>query len=379
MPIYPRYRTFLTKQAEQHLLRQYPQERVFALDFTHNDYLNLSQHPALIAAGIEALQTYGAGNKASRLIGQQQQKAAKALETQIAADKHTEQALILCSGFQTNVSVIPALLDARILGKTPLVFCDKLNHASMHLGCALAGAKQIRYRHLDVEHLSWQLQKYKNATEPKFILSESVFGMEGDKADLAKLIQLAKDYQAFLYIDEAHATGLFGPQGYGLSTDFPGEIDCIMGTFSKALGCFGAYIACNKTLHDYLLNRCQGLIYTTMVPPAQIAMMQAAWQLVPSLRVEVSQLFTLAECLRTALHRLGVDTGNSQTHIVPLRLQCPEKVLQMRERMAQQGIGVAAVRPPSVMPLESRVRIALNLQHTKQDLDRLVASLQQQA
>lgn len=368
------YQKFLNKQKEQHLLRSIPANVHYDLDFSNNDYLHFSQHPAIIHAAQNALEFYGVGSKASRLITHQQNLALE-LESLIAKDKHTEKALAFCSGFQANVSVLSALLDKKILGSAPLVFCDKLNHASLHLGCELAGVKQIRYRHLDMAHLEWQLKKHASASNARFIISESVFGMDGDVADLETLLRLAKDYGALLYIDEAHSTGLFGPNGYGHSTAFPGEIDIIMGTFSKALGCFGAYIASSKCIYDYLLNRCQGLIYTTLMPPTQLASMQAAWELVPTAQTQVQALFKLADYLRAGLEEKGFDVGSSRTHIVPIRLQDPERVLNYQQRLSEQGIAVAAIRPPSVMPLESRLRIALSLRHQKRDIDTLINTL----
>lgn len=349
-----------------------PEDKVLPLDFKHNDYLTLSQHPAIIEAGQKALTQYGSSSKASRLITNQNQALVSLLEHAIASAKHTESALVYCSGFQANLTVIAALLDSAVLGAKPLVFTDKLNHASMHLGCQLAGVKQIRYRHLDYEHLAWQLDKHQSTHHPSFILTESIFGMDGDKVDLAQLIPIAKNAKAFLYLDEAHATGLYGPHGYGLSTDYQGEIDLIMGTFSKALGCFGAYIACSDSIKQYLINRCQGVIYTTLMMPAQMAMMQAAWQLVPSMQTSVKKLMALAENTRKTLAEHHFNFGNSQTNIIPIRLKCPEKVLKLQTHLAEKGIGVAAIRPPSVMPNESRLRIALNTSHTPEQVKLLI-------
>lgn len=375
MSIEDAYKRFLNNQLEKHLLRSTPKAHQFKIDFSHNDYLNLSQHPNLRHAGIAALETFGTSSKASRLVTPYHQDLAYDLEQTIAKDKHTDKSLIFCSGFQTNVSVLSALLDRKVLGQTPLVFSDKLNHASLHQGCALAGVKQIRYRHLDYEHLAWLLEKYDAKKSPSFILTESVFGMDGDKASLERLIKLAKDFNAFLYVDEAHATGLYGPQGYGLSTEYPGEIDLIMGTFSKALGCFGAYVACHKTLHDYLINRCQGLIYTTFMPPVQVAIMQAAWALVPQMQSRVKTLFQMAEMLRANIKEIGLDVGHSQTNIIPIRLKCPKTVMAYQAFLNQASIGIAAIRPPSVLPLESRLRIALNCGHTKEEITELMQSL----
>tara|TARA_R110002110_G_scaffold383245_2_gene594587 strand:- start:21361 stop:22512 length:1152 start_codon:yes stop_codon:yes gene_type:complete len=378
MKPYQAYNQFVTTRKENHLFRDFPVEQANVLDFSHNDYLNLSLHPNLIEAAIAATKKYGVGHKASRLLSNQQ-NIAKALEAQIANDKYSEAAIIFNSGFQANISVLASLLDAKILGAPPLVFADKLNHASIHSGIKLAGAKQIRYRHLDTEHLNWQLNKYKDARHPKFILTESIFGMDGDIANIAEIIKIAKSHKAFLYVDEAHATGILGHNGYGLSSDFAGEVDLTLGTFSKGLGCFGAYVACNNSIADFLMNHCQGLIYTTMPPPAQIAVMQAAWKIVPHLRTQVQDLLQSANNLRQNLQAMVFDTGDSQSHIIPIRLQTAERTLQAQQALKQSGILVSAIRPPSVSPKESRLRIALNLSHQAEDIQVLLQAFKQAA
>lgn len=371
---YQAYNQFVENRTAKNLLRVLPCENKNIIDFSHNDYLNLSQHPELIQASITAAKQYGVGNKASRILSNQQDMA-KALETQIAQDKGCETAIIFNSGFQANVSVLASLLDPRVLGASPLVFCDKLNHASIHLGIKLAGAKQIRYRHLDIEHLSWQLNKHKNNNQPKFIITESIFGMDGDIAPLADIVKIAKSHNAFLYVDEAHATGILGHNGYGLSSDFSGEIDLTLGTFSKGLGCFGAYIACRKNIASYLINHCQGLIYSTMPPPQQIAVMHAAWTMVPSLQNQVKLLLQSANHLRQQLQTMGYHTGETQSHIIPIQLGSATQTIQIQQALEKSNILVSAIRPPSVAPNKSRIRIALNLGHLEKDKLKLLEAL----
>ena len=231
----------------------------------------------------------GVGSKASRLITSQQ-SALQALEQSIATAKHAPSALVFATGFQANIAVLSALLNPKVLGKPPLVFADKLNHASMHFACQQVGVKQCRYRHGDLDHLSDWLKKTRTLDQPRFILTESVFGMDGDKVDIERLIQLAQQYNALLYVDEAHGTGMFGTKGYGLTEDYGSEVDLVMGTFSKALGSQGAYLTCSKTMKRYLVNAAKGLIYSTAPSPIQIATMQAAWDLLPTLREDVKQL-----------------------------------------------------------------------------------------
>ncbi|MBS0290537.1 MAG: 8-amino-7-oxononanoate synthase [Proteobacteria bacterium] len=366
------YSRFTALLRQKHLLRHLPANRSFLYDFSNNDYLGLSQNPLVIQAAIKAADQDGVGAKASRLIASQ--KALKALECTIAKSKKTSSALIFSTGFQANLSVISAILDRKVLGTVPLVFADRLNHASMHAACQLAQVKQQRYRHCDYDHLE-ALLKASNSTQPKFILTESVFGMDGDVACLETLVKLAKDNSALLYVDDAHATGLFGANGYGLTEDFAKEIDITMGTFSKALGSSGAYITCHKTLRRYLINRCQGFIFSTAPSPMQVAAMQAAWDLVPCMQPKAKILLQTAQHLKEALQAMGFETGNTKTHIIPIILSDPKRTLVAQQFLASKGICVSAIRPPSVPPLQSRLRIALNCNHTSEAINALINGL----
>ncbi|MEI7611082.1 MAG: aminotransferase class I/II-fold pyridoxal phosphate-dependent enzyme, partial [Rhodospirillaceae bacterium] len=217
------------------------------LNVSSNDYLGLARHPALIERSREWAERWGAGSTASRLVCGSLEPL-HALESRLAAFKGTEAALIFVSGWQTNASVPPALFDAGLLGAEPLVFTDKLIHASLHQGCQAAGVRQIRFRHNDLDHLDDLLRRHRGREAARFIVTESVFSMDGDRADLAALADLADRHGAFLYVDEAHATGVLGPRGAGLSATVPGRIDLVMGTFGKALGGFGAYVAGSRVL-----------------------------------------------------------------------------------------------------------------------------------
>lgn len=289
--------------------------------------------------------------------------------------KKTQNALIFATGFQANVSAIAALLDTRILNATPLVFSDRLNHASMHRGCQLANVRQQRYRHGDLNHLQSLLEKTKNLQQPRFILTESIFGMDGDSVDMAALIDLATQYNALLYVDEAHATGWQGEKGYGLTSDFEHPNVISMGTFSKGLGGSGAYIACSRALQRYFMNRCSGFIYSTAPSPMQVAVMHAAWNLIPSLQPAVQTLFTEAARVCAQLQAWGMNTGASHTPIIPIILKTPERTLAAQRYLATQGIQVSAIRPPTVPVQHSRLRIALNLSHTPEAIARLLTAL----
>jgi len=374
------YAAALQSLAGQGLLRSLPSVGAATpplLDFSGNDYMGLAKRPELVDAALAAGRKYGAGSTGSRLLSGNT-PVHEAFETRIAADKGAESALIFASGYQTNAACIAALLDKNVLGAEPLVFADRLNHASMHLGCALAGARQIRYRHLDLEHLKALLEKHAHEDRPRIILSESVFGMDGDQADVAALQNLALAHGALLYIDEAHATGVFGPRGFGLCEAVAlAPTTVAMGTMSKALGASGGYVACARLLRDYLINKSGGFIFSTAPSPLVVAAGLRAWELLPSLGPERRALLARAADLRQGLRQLGLDPGASTTHIVPVILGTPERTLAVKEHLAKRGILVSAVRPPTVPQGTSRLRLGLSATHTDADMARLLAELAQ--
>ena len=196
--------------------------------------------------------------------------------------------------------------------------------------------------------------------------------MDGDRADVAGLLDLKARFGAFLYLDEAHATGVLGPGGFGLAAAFPGRVDLVMGTFSKGLGGFGAYAACRKNLRDYLINRCGGFIYATALPPAVLGAMDAALELLRSLEPERTRLLVASNRVRQAFQNAGLDTGNSTTQIVPLLLGNDAATLALSHQLQQAGILAVAIRPPTVPQGQSRIRFSLTADHDDSDLDHLI-------
>ena len=344
------------------------------VNFSSNDYLGLSTHPALIQRAREWAEALGTGSGASRLVCGTLE-AHERIEAKLAAFKGTEAALIFASGFQANGTVLPALLDRRTLGTTPLVFADALIHASLHHGCRAAGLKPLFFRHNDLAHLDELLAAKAAEPGPRFIVTESVFSMDGDRAGVAALAALADRYDAFLYLDEAHATGVFGPHGAGLAAVARGQVDLVMGTFSKALGSFGAFVAGSQTLRDYLINRCPGFIYSTALPPPVLGAIDAALDLVPSLEAERAHLQALGERLRAGLRAAGFETGPSTTQIVPVLIGDEAQAVALSAALENDGMLGVAIRPPTVPPGSSRIRFALTAAHSTDDVDRLVASL----
>ena len=340
------------------------------VDFSSNDYLGLSRHPALAERAALFAGRWGTGAGASRLVTGNLEPLEE-LERKVARAKGAEAALVLASGWQANASVLAALLDPRTLPGEPLVFADELNHASMRQGCRTARARVLSYRHLDLDHLESLLRAHAAHAGPRFVLSETVFSMDGDVADVQGLIQLADRYGAFLYLDDAHATGVLGPDGYGLAGGEAAEAGLVVGTFGKALGAFGAYVACSRKLRDFLVNRCSGIVYSTALPPPVLGAADAAWELVPSLGAERKRLHENARRLRERLAAAGVDVGRSSTQIVPAILGSDERAVRVAAALEEAGFLALPIRPPTVPEGTSRIRLSACAHHRPDQIDRL--------
>ena len=343
------------------------------LNLSGNDYLGLSRHPLVVARAIEWTQALGTGAGASRLVSGTLE-AHVHVEAKLAAFKGCEATLLFASGWQANAAVLPALLRASAGQGEPLVFTDRLNHASLHQGCAAAGVRQIRYRHNDLGHLQALLAARSGRAGPRIIITESVFSMDGDRADLPRLAAIAAEHDAFLYVDEAHATGVLGPQGRGLCAGVAG-IDCVMGTLSKAFGSFGAYVAGSRVLCDLLVNTCSGFIHSTALPPPVLGAIDAALDLLPGMDAERLHLAGAAARLRAALAELGIDTAGSSTQIVPALLGAPERALAASTAFERHGVLATAIRPPTVPANTARIRFALSSTHDAASIDRVIALL----
>jgi 8-amino-7-oxononanoate synthase len=360
-------------------LRQLPEQNCGEnLDFSSNDYLGLSKHPELIQAAQDAALRYGVGSRGSRLVCGNYELLQE-FESRIAADKGTEAAIIFNSGYQANQSVLSTLSHEKYLGEKPLLFFDKLNHASLYQAAFTNNAELIRYPHQDLDTLIALLEKHTIKNRPSFIVTETLFGMDGDVSDVKRLGAIAKQFGALLYLDEAHATGVLGDGGYGLSTIInTKDLPCVtMGTFSKGLGTSGAYIACSNIVKQYLVNHCPGLIYSTGLSPMVIGAAKAGWEMLPQLEDKRQSLLQMSCGLRGELQSLGLDTGLSTTHIIPIIVSDAEKALSIQAQLKQRKILVSAIRPPSVPSNSSRLRIALNINHTEEDLTKLINALQE--
>lgn len=345
-----------------------------AINFSSNDYLGLSRDVRLQEAAIEAIRRYGTGSSASRLISGTNQLVAT-LECTLANFKQTEAALVFNSGYQANVAILQALLEPG-----DWVLCDKLNHASLMDGCLLSGARWARYRHLDLEHLETRLKKAPPGVK-KWIVTDSVFSMDGDYPDLTALVDIAEQYGALVMIDEAHATGLYGnARSSGLCEQFglSNRITLQMGTFSKALGGAGAYVAGSRVLIDTLINRARGFIYSTALPPAVIGAALKAVEIVqtdPSLKHRLWENVAMFETLARQAGLQNRLTLPLQSPIVPFLIGDSEETLRISQQLLDAGYFAQGIRPPTVPPGTGRLRIALSAAHSVDQLEGLVATL----
>ena len=343
------------------------------IDVSSNDYLGLALHPLVRARAADYAQRLGGGSAASRLVTGTLPEHLQ-VEARLAAFKRADAALLFASGYQANASVLPTLID--LMAGPVKVFADRLNHASLHAGLAQAGVRQIRFRHNDLDHLERQLQAIDNQARTRLIVTESVFSMDGDRADLHGLLALAERYDAILYIDEAHATGVLGPHGAGLAATLPkGSPVIVMGTLGKALGGFGAYVAGTQTLIDVLVQRCGGFIYSTAPPPAVLGALDAALDLVPGMDAERERLLKNAARVREAAAARDFATFGSSTQIAPVGLGAETRALNAMHTLEEAGLLAIAIRPPTVSEGTSRLRISLSAAHDDDAIDRLVEAI----
>jgi len=340
------------------------------LNFCSNDYLGLANDVRIKAVAVDAIEKYGFGSGASRLVCGNMSPHEK-LEEELAQFKNTESTLVYSSGYMANTGIIPVLLDYH-----SVVLCDKLNHASIIDGIILSRAKLLRYPHADMQALQ-EILKGLPASQHKLIVTDSVFSMDGDKAPLNEIVDLASQYEAMVMVDEAHAFGVLGNHGSGLVEELGLEhkIDIQMGTLSKAAGCFGAYACGTNTLRKYLINKSRSFIYTTAMPPALAQAARAALQIIREGNQLRRTLHEHAEYLRTQLKALGFDTMNSSTPIIPILVKDPHRALMMSKYLLQKGIFVQAIRPPTVPIDTARLRLTVMATHTKEDLEQLLNAL----
>jgi len=345
------------------------------VDFASNDYLGLAGDARIASAAADALRDSGTGSTASRSISGNH-AIHEELEKRLASFKGTEAALLFTSGYSANLGAIPALV-----GKGDRIYADQLNHASLIDGCRLSRAEVKVFPHRDIATLREMLAADAGAGR-RMIVVDSVFSMDGDLFPLDELADVAEESGAWTYVDDAHATGVLGDRGTGSVEQFgvEGRIDVVMGTLGKALGTAGAFIAGSKTLVQFLLNRARSFVFTTAPPPAIAAATIESIRIVQNEPWRREKLKANAERLRSALRGLVPEQcfeSTSSPHILPVVVGASARVMQVGAELQSRGFIVGAVRPPTVPPGTSRLRIASSTAHSEEQVDALAAHLTQ--
>ncbi len=335
------------------------------LNLSANDYLNLRSHPDVIAAAQRTAERYGTGSGASPLLSGFLPCHRDLLE-RLKQWKGKPHGMLFNSGFLANQALMHHLP-----GKTDLVLADKLVHHSIVQALMRGQAKFKRYRHLDLDHLEKLLEAERGQYETVFVVTESVFSMDGDHPDLVRLAALKEKFAFTWVLDEAHATGVFGPTGGGLAEAMGvlDAVDILVGTLGKALASMGAYVLCSsQTLTDYLTNRAGEFIYSTFLAPAQAGAALAALDIVQAADKQRKDLRALSRWLRERLQAQGWQTPDGESPIVPILVGDADKALSLRDRLLQQGILTGAVRPPTVPAGTARLRVSLHAGVSREQL-----------
>ncbi|MFH0908577.1 MAG: 8-amino-7-oxononanoate synthase [bacterium] len=344
------------------------------LNFSSNDYLDLARHPHVLLRAHEALDRFGAGATASRLVTGTL-PIHEEFEERLARHKGYPASLLFGSGYMTNAGVIPALVV-----RDDTVIADRLVHASVIDAITLSRARLIRFQHNDVDHLRDALAG--SGEGRRLVVTESVFSMDGDLAPLDDIARAAGDCGAMLMIDEAHATGVFGPHGAGLVAvkDLQHAVHLSMCTLSKALGGYGGAVACSALMKQWLINKARALIYTTAPPPASIGAALGALDVLEREAGLGNELLRRARLFRERLHAAGIATMQSASQIVPVMAGSNARAISLSRRLRERGMVVVAIRPPTVPDGTSRLRFSITLAHEEADVaratDEVIAAMQ---
>lgn len=340
------------------------------LAFCNNDYLGLASHPEVVASLKKATTDYGVGGGASHLvIGHS--RAHHQLEEELAEFTGRDRVLLFSNGYMANLGVISALLN-----KHDAVFQDRLNHASLLDAGQLSGARFQRYLHNDVDNLTTRLER--TEARRRLIVTDGVFSMDGDVAPLPELAQLAKQKNAWLMVDDAHGFGCLGKMGGGVAEyfDLPqDDLPVLVGTLGKAFGTAGAFVAGSEALIETLIQFARTYIYTTSMPPAVAAATRASLKLLREESWRRDHLQELVQYFRKGCEQLGLQLMDSASPIQPIMVGSASNAMALSDSLAQQGILVTAIRPPTVPRGTSRLRITFSAAHSKEHVDQLLTAL----
>jgi len=337
------------------------------LNLSSNNYLGLADHPKIKEVAIKALQRYGAGAGASRLVSGDMAPH-RELESRLARFKGSEAALLFNSGYHANLGIITALV-----GRGDVILSDRLNHASIIDAAILSRATVKRYLHRNMDTLERLLVEHRQSRR-RLIVTDGLFSMDGDLAPMKEIVKLAKRYDAIVMVDDAHATGTLGERGRGSLEHHAIKSDEIiqMGTLGKAIGSFGGFVAGGTKLIDYLINRARPFVFTTALPPSVCAASTAALEVITEEPELVATLQERAAFMNNALKSAGLDTMTSESQIIPLLIGDQERAVTASKGLLKEGLYVQAIRPPTVPEGTSRLRLTVMAGHTIEELDRAV-------
>jgi glycine C-acetyltransferase len=343
------------------------------VNLSSNNYLGLANHPRVKKASMEAVEKYGVGAGSVRtIVGNQD--LLEELEEVLAKFKREEAVVTFQSGLNCNIGTIQAITQ-----KGDLIISDALNHASIIDGVKLAKADKAVYKHNDMADLKRVLDEKRNQYNNVLIITDGVFSMDGDMADLKSIVKLAKTYNCLTYVDDAHGSGVLGESGRGTvdHLGLHGEIDFIIGTLSKAIGVVGGYVATKKNVKEWLLHRARPLLFSTALPPAATAATIESVKMLMESEEYTNKLWENARYFKGELQRLGFDIGHSKTPITPVMIGSEAKTMEFSKALLKEGVFVSGIVFPTVPKGAGRCRVMISAAHTKEDLDYAVKAFEQ--
>ena len=340
-----------------------------AISVSTNNYLGLTQEPRVIAAARAAMEKFGIGCTGSRFLNGTF-NLHKKLEREISSFLNREDTIVMSTGFQANQGTIACLLARR-----DVAFSDRENHASIYEGCAVAPGKTIRYHHNDMDHLEYCLKNHSDV-EGKMILTDTVFSMSGDIANLPVIVKLAKDYGATVMIDEAHGLGVMGDQGKGVANYFnlENEIDLYMGTFSKSLGSIGGFISSKSRITEYIRHKASAFIFTAALPPASVAGVTAGLDIMISEPERINRLRDNTSFIKRGFFDMGFQVNNNSIPIVPIKIGEEALTLYLNRLLFDEGVFAGVAVSPVVPRLNAMIRTSYTSMHTQEDLEKVLES-----
>lgn len=364
--VYPYFRKIESEQDTEVLING---KKV--LMFGSNSYLGLTNHPKVIEAAVAATKKYGTGCAGSRFLNGTLDIHI-ALEDRLAKFVGKDEAIIYSTGFQVNLGVASCLT-----GREDYILWDELDHASIIEGCRLSMSKKIKYKHNDMESLEKKLQMC-DPDKVKLIITDGVFSMEGDVANLPKICELAKKYNAAVYVDEAHGIGVFGNQGRGTCDHFgvTKDVDLIMGTFSKSFAALGGFIATDSVTANYLRHNSRSYIFSASITPASTAAVNAALDIMESEPERIEHLWKVTNYALEGFRNIGCEIGHTSTPIIPLFIRDNDKTFAVTRDLLEDGIFVNPVVSPAVPSQDTLIRFSLMATHTVEQVDRALECIQ---